>query len=522
MEDGSDGTPGDGRPKPRDSDQPPVATLHWSAPAPGAAENPRAPSAVAGGARALEETWVPTPSPVAAEPVSSLGDTQLSHTVGAHAGVPPEVILHSPPIGGAPGAGGPRTGAAVLHAPAPAPAPRQPLAQGPPVSFGYVLRERLSTRWIVVAMLVPGLVVVAVVATLASRYWPKWFASSAAEDSPKLIAGQMGACRVRGVEKRYASKVSPRGSIQGTITEGGKYAAVGFVTTEGYGHGLEIDLESGAGRIALRDRAPQQAIGVLPYSSSSGLDFLVDREGPSQLSLPVSLPGAHAYQLGLTERGISLYGGKPGKPRALRPVWPLEAGVTISRPVVAMTSDEGHAVAFRSGGKSGKLRVGWLNARQRRGSELFYGPFAAAELGAPAMAARGMTAVLAVAVRPQTGQDWAIRLAEIDVGAGPQPVVEFEVPSGGPGHHAFAPRIAALGSDRWILQWTEGEPGSRMVRGMVLNDELRPVGEVLSLSMGQANAGMGALVSTPLGAVSLFLVQRSTGYEIWGKHVVCK
>ena len=126
VENTSDGVPGRTEGAARSSDQPPIATLHWSAPAPGSVAGPGEPKAAAGGSRALDDSWVPAPFPAAGALVSFLGDTQLSRIVGGHAGLASEVIVHSPTVPGAqrPGAhepdacgpGGPRTGAAVLQA----------------------------------------------------------------------------------------------------------------------------------------------------------------------------------------------------------------------------------------------------------------------------------------------------------------------------------------------------------------------------------------------------------------------
>jgi hypothetical protein len=115
-----------------------------------------------------------------------------------------------------------------------------------------------------------------------------------------------------------------------------------------------------------------------------------------------------------------------------------------------------------------------------------------------------------------------VQLAVAKPGALPTKAQAFSLPSGGPGGEAISPTAAPLSGGRWLLQWTEGKAGSRVVRAQTLGADLAPLGDALSLSPQGVEAGQGAVGVAGEHAVATYLVKSATGYELWASSLACK
>jgi hypothetical protein len=82
--------------------------------------------------------------------------------------------------------------------------------------------------------------------------------------------------------------------------------------------------------------------------------------------------------------------------------------------------------------------------------------------------------------------------------------------------------VEALGNGRFLLQWTEGSAGNRAVRAQVIAADLVSVGDPVTLSGSDQNAGQGALFAREKGALALFLVQKESAHELWGASLKCQ
>jgi hypothetical protein len=95
------------------------------------------------------------------------------------------------------------------------------------------------------------------------------------------------------------------------------------------------------------------------------------------------------------------------------------------------------------------------------------------------------------------------------------------VPPGGPGGEAISPSSEVLADGRFLVQWTEGSAGNRAVRAQALSANLVPIGEPVTLSTPEQNAGQGALWVHGTQALALFLVKKETSHELWGASLRC-
>jgi hypothetical protein len=115
-----------------------------------------------------------------------------------------------------------------------------------------------------------------------------------------------------------------------------------------------------------------------------------------------------------------------------------------------------------------------------------------------------------------------MQLAVAQNGQPPGPAQTLAIPAGGPGGEAISPSGAGLSGDRWLLSWTEGALGNRVVRAQVLGPDLLPLGDAISLSPEAANAGQSVVWVRGETAVVLFLSQKSKGHELWGAALKCR
>ncbi|MBI3200598.1 MAG: DUF4339 domain-containing protein [Myxococcales bacterium] len=423
---------------------------------------------------------------------------------------------------------------AIDAAPAPLPAPPEPTAwqtpmapaaapsYAPPPAAAYPSyappKKKSALPWVVAGLGVFGLF--GALAAGAAFYFKPWESAAAPTAAAKASAATTSTAQppAKATPSITVSKASTSLSpaIQLSVppyvaTRGGK-VAVGFATAETSGLGIMVDLESLAVEQAFTAPAGKKLIGVVPVASESGR-FVADRDG-GPLGLPHTVEAEPAFTLGFTPKG---YVRQP-KAGAVEELWSDVTNDKATEARVASVDGVGHVVTFRSGGK---VRVGWVKPNGSKKSDLA-SVDVAGRAGTPTVAA-GDAAVL-VAFAAKTGDDahWSVHLATSKHGETPSAAKAFSVPTGGPGGDAIAPVAAGLPEGRWLLQWTEGGAGERVVRVQVLDKDLSPLGDASTVSAPGKEAGQGVVVTAGSKALSLQLVKGDKGYELWGTALSIK
>ena len=86
----------------------------------------------------------------------------------------------------------------------------------------------------------------------------------------------------------------------------------------------------------------------------------------------------------------------------------------------------------------------------------------------------------------------------------------------------MSPSVAPLSGGKWLLQWTEGSTGNRVVRAAVLGKELELASDPINLSPDGANAGQGVSFSTADLVTILYYVRNDKkSNELWGASIDC-
>jgi hypothetical protein len=292
------------------------------------------------------------------------------------------------------------------------------------------------------------------------------------------------------------------------------HVAVGFAKTKTDAAGSVIDLNSLDQSPVFEDAGERAVLGTVP-TQAEPLTFAVDRDS-GQLASPHSLGGSPRTVVGFSKDGLVTRVGDD----SVHLVW-ATPDVPRTQPRVARLGDR-NAIVFRQGGQAGSLMVGWLDSNQQKIGDLTALEGAPSLLGTPALAAGKNAAVAAFAGRNSEQEPWRLRLLHIAPDQPARVSVEFSHPSEGAGNGAIAPTLAALGDDRWALQWTQGSSGQYRVFVQALAADLSPLGAPVASSPKGASAGQGAIWVVGERALSLYVLTVGGRDELWGTVLTCR
>ena len=297
----------------------------------------------------------------------------------------------------------------------------------------------------------------------------------------------------------------------------GALAAVGFAATKEHARGVTIDPATLATNTVFEQTVTgSTTLSVVPLVRSGALEFVVDR-ADANLSSARTVDAAKRFTLGVTGDAISRIVGS-----TTDVVWPRSAqGSQMTTPRIAAIPGSGYAVVFREGGQEGSILVGAVHEDGSKSTELTPIKASVALVGTPAVSASAGGALVAFAGKAAATDPWHIELA---VARSPDLPLEsrpFTLPAGGPGGEAISPAVEALEDGRFLLQWTEGSMGNHAVRAQLLTADLVCMGDPVTLSSADQNAGQGALWLKGSRALALFLVQKEASHELWGASLTC-
>lgn len=240
-----------------------------------------------------------------------------------------------------------------------------------------------------------------------------------------------------------------------------------------------------------------------PVVTRSGADFLFGQ---------ALEPG---LELGVGPNGIL----RRGSDGATGVVWPLAAGARLTQPRVAALSGA-YFVTLRQGGAEGRIMAGWLKKDGSAASELTAVEGLPRSVGTPTTVPFGEGALLLVSARADKTERYQVYALPAVAGRAPGPARALDAPGEGGG--SIAPSFGALGTGRYVLQWTDGSIGQYQVHSRLLDEHLNPLSPPLRVSAKGANAGQGVVTTTSRGAVSFF-IQTTAGHdELWGAPLSCQ
>jgi hypothetical protein len=385
----------------------------------------------------------------------------------------------------------------------------------PSAALGGLTRSTVSTIT-AVGLVLPGLTLMAFALTHDKPGSKK--EEAVAPSAASSVAPPLAGCTVERAATRLAESAYVSVPLVVATTPDGTRAAVGFSAAKDRAIGITVDRATLAVEQAFQEAVPDTAIlGVVPLVRSGQLEFAVDPP-QAKLMFTRTIDAPKRFSIGVTNDGLSRAIGM-----SIDVLWPGKSDKpTITTPRVASAPGIGHVVAFRHGGQEGKVLVGWLNDDGTKQSELKAVSTDATLLGTPAVALNEHMTLLAYSAKKEATDPWHLELSSFAAGQLPERGTAVPIPPGGPGTEAISPSIEGLDRGRFLLQWTEGSAGNRAVRVQVLARDLVPIGEAITLSTPDQNAGQGALWVQGPGGLALFLVKKESSHELWGASLRCR
>jgi hypothetical protein len=246
------------------------------------------------------------------------------------------------------------------------------------------------------------------------------------------------------------------------------------------------------------------------------IQFTTDSDDPEEsvrnrLTVPMTPPVLFGTFKGSLTIGLS---GEP-VPEIL---WQAPFSGPFEAMKAIPVQEKGVAVVFRA---DDALWLGWVDVERKPIGSLHKIPGTGVKVGTPSLGYNGQNVLLTFANLEDAQGQWTIRLVELQFGQAPPEGNQWSVPEGGPGGALIAPSLLGLDDGRWVMVWTEGNPGSRAVRVQTLDDELSPTGEAFVASQPGANAGQGLAAMGKSGGAVFYLSALGKHYEVWGAGIDC-
>ena len=402
----------------------------------------------------------------------------------------------------------------------------EPPAAEPEPAAARASSPRSSRTPLMVALAVVGLGLVlalgATVLVIASRTQGSTTVSSVA-DTPSLGApsSSPAAARVlpplstRCVASRARRVSKPAyGKVPFEVAAVGKgRVAVGFARTVSQAELVVLAADTLAEQSKKLQPSKTPIIGAQPVVRGDSVELAVDTE-ESNLEGARSVIGVDPLRIGAAPMGIARRAGD-SEPDV---VWPLtEKDLTPVR--VESHRSAGHFVTLRAGGQSGKVRAGWLAVNGDKTTELLTPELDATTVGTPVPVLGAQDALILVAAKPSEAAEFQIYAGKAKLGRVPERLTAIPL---GDSSARIAPAAAALRDRGWLLQWTERVASGHVVKVRVVDDELAPVGDAVSVSPQGADAGQGRVWVEGDRAVSFFLVSTGESHELWAAPISCK
>jgi hypothetical protein len=392
-----------------------------------------------------------------------------------------------------------RPGPVSVHLPTPAPPPAT-TPKG--TSIGMV--SALGIAIIVALGLVIGSIVIV---KMRADEVPSASASGGAGRPATLTA-----CKLVKPARRLATPIEA--SVNPNWATYGSGFAVGYAETTRVAGGITLDPIALEPKRVFDQKVSTNLLGVVPITQGA-LGFEPDLD-EGDLNPKRTLDTKPRIRLGVTSAGFSRQEGNEESST----IWPGSADKEATDPRVAALPGGGYAVTLRRGGISGSVLVGLLDKDGRRASDLLV-IGSKPQVGTPNVAANAQGVLVAFAGRPSNDAYWKLQLAKSTLGEVPRSASSFPSPPGGPGGDEISPVAVGLERGGWLLQWTEGPAGRRQVRVQTVGFDLIPVGDPITVSPEQANAGQGVVMVREGKALSLFLVKQGKNHELWGASLIC-
>ncbi|MFP6684713.1 MAG: DUF4339 domain-containing protein [Polyangiaceae bacterium] len=294
--------------------------------------------------------------------------------------------------------------------------------------------------------------------------------------------------------------------------------AIGYAASAYEARGLIVDPANGAVEVAFSPEEGETRLSrVTPKATAQGVVFATTVAEMEGVNRGVAVGVEDPFAVGFSE-GAVVVQHHESEPIA---VWALEEGERKPESLrVVVLPGQAVGVTYRHGLT---IWVGWLqpDGTVLRAAEAVSG--SGRRVGKPMLAFHGKQAVVVFSNEPdEEDAVKEVRWARGEVGGAMGASEPVAIPAGGPGGDAIAPAIASVADGRWILMWTEGSRGRRVLRAQTFDAAFHVLGDALRVSPATGNFGQGTVgVSATRAAIAFLLATGRGRYELWGTVLQC-
>ncbi|MBN4059231.1 DUF4339 domain-containing protein [Endomicrobium sp. AH-315-J14] len=323
------------------------------------------------------------------------------------------------------------------------------------------------------------------------------------------------ACLMARAPEKLAGRAAR--SIPFEMSSTGSQLAIGFAARNDTPGGFSIDLETG--EVGSRNQARAESFDlsrVVPLLEGDEVRYAatpVERDGVSG-SVYVRAP--KPFVVGFKDGQLIAF--RPPNKKVLE-LWEISEDGTPDSIRAVVVPDKGVIVAYR---QRTSIWVGWLELDGTKQSDPKRVDAPEQRIGTPSIAHNGRDVSLVFAQRPDSSSAPVIRWAHAPIGKLPVKTEVIDAPEGGPGGETIAPAIGGLADGRWLLMWTEGRRGNRILRAQTYSGGYNPIGGALRLSPSTGSFGQGSVGVSGQSALVAFLLRQRRGYQVWGTVLKCR
>lgn len=332
----------------------------------------------------------------------------------------------------------------------------------------------------------------------------------------------LGPCTIAGEEKVIAPRAVVGTGIEAAPLNGS--LVLGFAPSPGNGNAVALDPSSLAVSSTVKGKGPAAEVKrVTPAIANGRLVAYVDGERKNdKLASRRAVATSTPIDIGVAEGAIvwALH-GKDGWAK-LAPLDEDGAGPVEALRAVPLTGKKGVAFVFRRDGAvffgaatgEGKLELAGNVVRVP----------GLGQVGSPAITTSDNDIIVAWADRAGAEEPWQIRWARSPIGGASTEVSaqNLVLPPGGLGEQAMSPAVSGLGKGRFVIAWTEGPVAQHQVRALTLDETGKVMGEPLTVSSANVNAGQPQVAVDAEGrGVVAYLGAKGRVYELRAAPLRC-
>jgi hypothetical protein len=324
-------------------------------------------------------------------------------------------------------------------------------------------------------------------------------------------------CAMEGSPATAGARASVAGGLEVMAKNPG--FAVGFATGPHDGAAVPLDASLGVGAPSAV-HSPLPIKRIVPYVGNGLLVGIADsdRRGDKLVGRRTVI-GPSAIDFGVNEGAIAWAPHGTDTFASLFTIGPDAQQVEALRGV-PLTMEKGYAIAFRRGGAIWIGIATGDNVLTPKRFSTIQG--LSGKVGSPSIAVTGDAVVVAWADRASVKDAWGIRVARFSPKDAQPVVTDFTPPAGGPGNKAMSPAVAGMGGGKYLLAWSEGPAKGERIRAVNMNGDNQPVGDAISVSPEDANAGQPQIAIGQDGkGVIAYLVDRGGGYDVAAQGIAC-